>query len=94
MIFLFPGHLVVIHSPDREQRDKYTIKIRAVQTPNVNEREVPVFFYTLYVKENEKDIIGKRCFKRRNSIEIILYILHNYFQNLLSFLINSIYFDS
>ena len=73
MIFLFPGHLVVIHSPDREQRDKYTIKIRAVQTPNVNEREVPVFFYTLYVKENEKDIIGKRCFKRRNSMEIILY---------------------
>ena len=54
----FLGHLVVIHSPDREQRDKYTIKIRGVQTPNVSEREVPVFFYTLYVKENEKDIIG------------------------------------
>ena len=53
------GHLVVIHSPDREQRDKYTIKIRAVQTPNVSEREVPVFFYTLYVKENEKDIIAE-----------------------------------
>ena len=53
------GHLVVIHSPDREQRDKYTIKIRAVKTPNVSEREVPVFFYTLYVKENEKDIVAE-----------------------------------
>ena len=52
------GHLVVIHSPDREQRDKYTIKIRAVKTSKVSETEVPVFFYTLYVQEKTRDIIG------------------------------------
>ena len=52
------GELVIIHSPDREQRDKYTIKVRAVKTPKVSEREVPVFFYTLYVQEKEREIIG------------------------------------
>ena len=53
------GELVIIHSPDREQRDKYTIKIRAVKTPKVSEREVPVFFYTLYVQEKEREIIAE-----------------------------------
>ena len=48
--FQIAGHLVITNSPDREQRDKYTLKIRAVKTPEVSEREVPVFFYTLYVQ--------------------------------------------
>ena len=58
------GHLVITNSPDREQRDKYALKIRAVKTPQVSEREVPVFFYTLYVQENQQALIGESCLKR------------------------------
>ena len=37
-----------------------------MKTPQVSEREVPVFFYTLYVQENEQSLIGRvfsPCFK-------------------------------
>ena len=50
---------MITNSPDREQRDKYALKIRAVKTPEVSEREVPVFFYTLYVQDNQQALIGK-----------------------------------
>jgi len=53
------GHLVITTSPDREQRDKYALKIKAVKTPQVSEREVPVFFYTLYVQENQDALIAE-----------------------------------
>ena len=48
------GQLEILESPDREQRDTFTIKVRAYLKPPSTEREVPVFFYTLYVQDQHQ----------------------------------------
>ena len=53
------GYLIITESPDREQRNSYVIKIRCVEKPEIAEREVPVFFYTLYVQDVEQQVLGK-----------------------------------
>ena len=51
------GYLQLTESPDREQRETYVLTLKAYLKPPSSEREVPVFFYTLYVQEsNEKKI--------------------------------------
>ncbi len=51
------GYLQLTESPDREQRENYVLTLKAYLKPPSSEREVPVFFYTLYVQEsNEKRI--------------------------------------
>ena len=51
------GYLQLTESPDREQRENYILTLKAYLKPPSSEREVPVFFYTLYVQEtNQKKI--------------------------------------
>ena len=52
------GYLMLVSSPDREQRDLYELKIRLSMRTS-NEREVPVLFYTLYVNDNLKETESK-----------------------------------
>ncbi len=48
----------MMESPDREQRLNYVLRIRSVKKPEIAEREVPVFFYTLYVQDVEHQVQG------------------------------------
>ena len=51
------GYLQLTESPNREQRETYVLTLKAYLKPPSSEREVPVFFYTLYVQEtNAKKI--------------------------------------
>ena len=61
IFLLHPGYLMLVGSPDREQRDLYEIQLRLVmrQASTQNGREVPVLFYTLYVNENVKETESK-----------------------------------
>ncbi len=49
---------MMMESPDREQRLNYVLRIRSVKKPEIAEREVPVFFYTLYVQDVEHQVQG------------------------------------
>jgi hypothetical protein len=53
------GYLIITESPDREQRNSYVINVRCVEKPEIAEREVPVFFYTLYVQDVDQQVLGK-----------------------------------
>ena len=50
---------MLTESPDREQRINYVMRIRCVERTEIAEREVPVFFYTLYVQDVEHQVLGK-----------------------------------
>ena len=44
------GYLQITESPNREQRETYLLNLKTYLKPPSSEREVPVFFYTLYVQ--------------------------------------------
>ena len=51
------GYLQLTEKPDREQRENYVLTLKSYLRPPNSEREVSVFFYTLYAQEpNEKKI--------------------------------------
>ena len=52
----------MMESPDREQRVNYVVRIRCVRKTEIAEREVPVFFYTLYVQDVEHQVLGNCLF--------------------------------
>ena len=46
-------------TPNREQRENYVLTLKAYLKPPNAEREVPVFFYTLYVQESNQRKIAE-----------------------------------
>ena len=53
------GYLQITESPNREQRETYLLNLKTYLKPPSSEREVPVFFYTLYVQDTEKKKIAE-----------------------------------
>jgi protocadherin Fat 4 len=53
------SYLQMVESPNREQRDTYTLTLKSYLKPPSSEREVPVFFYTLYVQDTHNKQIAE-----------------------------------